>query len=469
VHFKSVEEALQELAYTAISGSSSGHTIQEDGIGLTARTNLNFVGDGFEVWDDAGNDATIVSGTASSDDIGTDDVTIKQLGSPTWTTQTHFNNLFGCVGRATGGIITDAGSGTVNITAGTGFIKATDDDTAELMSFDWSESLGIEIPNGGIGFIGVKYNAGSPEVDSREDQDWDYDTEFPLGSVINLNEVLYILNNPWWVTDGITNLIEKSIALGGYLVRDNFVGGLMLGVTGTRNPTMTAGTVWGRLNEFEMDAIDYSVTGTFHSYWFESDGTIHETTGTSQYSITQWNDIDNDQLDTIGNNQYAVWWVFLNVTNNELAFMYPYATYSNAASAEAEELPSHYPGDWYLEGLIIGRIIIQQGEDAPVEVQSAFTTQFTPAQAADHGNLAGLADDDHVQYLLADGTRALAGAWDMGDQALTNVNIDSSTIDIVDAGDYYAATTVEGALQEVGAAVMVGNFVALATMEWMQL
>jgi len=48
---------------TGTSGGG-GHTIQEDGVGQTQRTNLNFVGDGFEVWDDAGNDATIVSGTA---------------------------------------------------------------------------------------------------------------------------------------------------------------------------------------------------------------------------------------------------------------------------------------------------------------------------------------------------------------------------------------------------------------------
>ena len=48
--------------------------------------------------------------------------------------------------------------------------------------------------------------------------------------------------------------------------------------------------------------------------------------------------------------------------------------------------------------------------------------------AIDHGSIAGLADDDHTQYLLAAGTRALAGAWDMGSQALTNVNIDSGTI-----------------------------------------
>ncbi len=52
-----------------------------------------------------------------------------------------------------------------------------------------------------------------------------------------------------------------------------------------------------------------------------------------------------------------------------------------------------------------------------------------------HSDLAVLGADDHVQYLLADGSRALGGAWDMGNQALTNVNIDSGAIEgsIVDA------------------------------------
>jgi hypothetical protein len=34
--------------------------------------------------------------------------------------------------------------------------------------------------------------------------------------------------------------------------------------------------------------------------------------------------------------------------------------------------------------------------------------------SVDHGSLGGLADDDHTQYLLADGTRALAGDWTTG-------------------------------------------------------
>lgn len=35
-------------------------------------------------------------------------------------------------------------------------------------------------------------------------------------------------------------------------------------------------------------------------------------------------------------------------------------------------------------------------------------------RAVDHGSLTGLGDDDHTQYLLAAGTRALTGDWDIG-------------------------------------------------------
>jgi len=37
----------------------------------------------------------------------------------------------------------------------------------------------------------------------------------------------------------------------------------------------------------------------------------------------------------------------------------------------------------------------------------------------DHGSLAGLGDDDHTQYLLAAGTRALTGNWDVGAFTIT--------------------------------------------------
>lgn len=42
-------------------GAGAGHTIEDEGTPLTARTNLNFVGAGVAATDDAGNDATIVT------------------------------------------------------------------------------------------------------------------------------------------------------------------------------------------------------------------------------------------------------------------------------------------------------------------------------------------------------------------------------------------------------------------------
>jgi hypothetical protein len=42
-------------------GSSVGHTIEDEGVPLAQRTNLNFVGAGVTVTDDAGNDATVVT------------------------------------------------------------------------------------------------------------------------------------------------------------------------------------------------------------------------------------------------------------------------------------------------------------------------------------------------------------------------------------------------------------------------
>ncbi|KKM07292.1 hypothetical protein LCGC14_1735440, partial [marine sediment metagenome] len=53
------------------------------------------------------------------------------------------------------------------------------------------------------------------------------------------------------------------------------------------------------------------------------------------------------------------------------------------------------------------------------------------AAAQEHGNLAGLGDDDHTQYLLIDGTRAMSGNLDLG----ANGIVGSGDIDIKPSGD----------------------------------
>jgi len=68
----------------------------------------------------------------------------------------------------------------------------------------------------------------------------------------------------------------------------------------------------------------------------------------------------------------------------------------------------------------------------------------TFAATLDHGALQGLGDDDHTQYLLVDGTRAMSGDLDMGANSITNVNL----VDGVDVSAH-ASRHVSGGADEI--------------------
>lgn len=323
-------------------------------------------------------------------------------------------------GRLTGGEIVNNAGTEIIVTAGTGLARIADDDISQVKYIAWVNSSPINVPTDSIMYFGIDYNSGTPIVINTTDYtEFDLDTQFPLGSVINQKDELYILNNPWWIGDGLTNVIERFQSQG-WLVRDENMGGLILGVTGTRNPTLTGGVLWSRLVEHTIPAFDSSSGDTFDMYYRDGVGGYNEMADLTQYNITKWDD-GSGTLQTIGNNQYAVIWVWINVASQKISLIYPQMTYPSSASAEAEQVPSTFPSMWYKGGVIAGRIIIKQGQDAPVQVQSAFTQVFTAAQAADHGNLAGLTDDDHTQYLLANGSRALSGNLNMNGYKITKV------------------------------------------------
>ena len=370
--------------------------VNESGDEMTGPLNVSNNITGYNI--DAKGDLQVkginLSSTTLDHTSGSDLIGIPVLNGASYTSMHEAHNLFNSAGRITGGNISEGVGNTINISGGTGFIKATDNDTAELMSFDWVKVGGLTVPINTIMYYGIKYNAGTPVIfNTTSEANFDLDTSFPLGQVINQNGELYILNNPWWVGDGITNIIERFGSFG-HCVRDEEVGGLIISVTGTRNLAMTGGTIWCRLNENAILGFDSSVTGTFDAYYRDGAGGYAEFNGQTQYNITHWDD-GTGILDTISNNQYAVLWVWVNTASGKPSVIYPQATYPSSAGAEAESIPSTFPSMWYKGGLIIGRIIIQEGDDTPVLTQTIFTSTFTAALAADHGNLAGLTDDDH--------------------------------------------------------------------------
>lgn len=322
-------------------------------------------------------------------------VLVARIGSPTYTTLQHYVNLSQSSGRISGGALSDAGGATINVAAGTGWLRVADDDVSDLKFFDWAASNGNAIPAGTVRYVGVEYNAGSPQVVIKTTDTWNEDTEFQLGEVFNESGALHIINNPFWVGDSITNIIQRFDAIQ-HVARDNSFGGLSLGETGTRNVTVTAGHIWSRLNDFHFDAFNSSTGGTFDRYYRDGAGGFTREAAQTQWPNTQYDD-GSGVLVTMTNNRYANLWFYAE-TDGDVVMLYGQAQYTSASAAEVESPPTLIPGRLTSSGLLIGRIIFQKSSATATTVSSAFTTVFNPAAASDHNLLSNLQGGAAAEY-----------------------------------------------------------------------
>jgi len=309
----------------------------------------------------------------------------------------YLNSNLVSAGLVSGGAITDAGGGNIDVALGTGYVKATDSDTGATALYPFATSLGNAIPAWTIRYVGVEYNAGTPQVVIKATDSWTGTTEFPLGNVVNEGGTLHINNNP---QQGV-NVDEATIHRlyeASPLQRADRLGGLILGETGTRNVTVSAGELYDRLNEFLISAIDTSGADTFDMYL----GAVPNVTAQSQWDNANYN---NGGVKTaLTSNRYANLWFYVEADGG-LVGVYGTAQYTSVAEAEAEAPPSTIPLRVESHGKLIGKITFQEGGSSAESISSVFDTVFPTTLAADHGNLSGLLDDDHTQYVLADASR----------------------------------------------------------------
>lgn len=96
--------------------------------------------------------------------------------------------------------------------------------------------------------------------------------------------------------------------------------------------------------------------------------------------------------------------------------------------------------------------------DANGQLDSSFINEG----AIDHGNLTGLLDDDHTQYILVDGTRAFTGDVDAGSNNVINVADSLSSSHAVNRGELdaaIAALNIDSVEYTAGTAISAGDAV----------
>lgn len=304
-------------------------------------------------------------------------------------------------GHDDGGVISDGGGGTViDISAGDGALREANTLYAEIHPVGWPIRTGVAIALDQRIFFGVRWNAGVPDVIDKASDTWNFNDEFPLGEAFRDTTGLHITNDPLRAGDAVTHTsqrFEETFPL----ARDIKNGGLILGETGTRNITLSAGKLWGGLNDFVIAAIDTSISGSFDGYFRDGGGGFNVNASLTQWPNTQFDD-GSGTLATMTNNRFANLFFYLGA-DGDIVFVYGRDEFTSSSSASEEPPPTDLPPR--LQGThtrLIARLRFEEGAATADLIESVFDILFTTSSGGvtDHGALAGLLDDDHPQYIL---------------------------------------------------------------------
>ena len=324
------------------------------------------------------------------------DENMARVAGSTFSTYQHMQDIFHSSGHSSGGVITDAGGNTIDVTAGTGFIRATDDVLAEIKFFDWGASLALSVPLDTTRYIIVEWNAGTPQVVVRTVDDTDRTTDFLLGACVNEGGTIHIHEAPHSVGDHANQMIQRTHETAG-VQRDSHTGGLIIGETGTRNISMTTGAIWDRLRRKTIAALDTSITGSFDAFYRDGIGGWTKVATQTTWNNTQWDDGDGG-LATHATNKYGVQWFYLEV-DGHVIMVYGRGTYNNQALAETEAAPSNTPPRISTGGILLGRVVYQESAASALSVDTAFQTTFSITAGTAHGDLSGVTSDQHHAQL----------------------------------------------------------------------
>jgi len=368
-------------------------------------------------------------------------VQMLKIGSPTYSTVEDMQTIIHSCGWISGGVISADANG-IDVTAGEGVIRDANARTGLIYWVTWSAVADQTGPaSGSTKYVGVEYNAGTPQIIIKDTYSWNFYDEFPLGSVTYDGNDWHVQNTPFEIGDH-AGLMVRQMTETMTWARDNFNGGLVIGDVGANNDlTLTAGALWYGLTRKTFSAVDTSAAGTFDAYYHV--GGTWTTSTLSAWPATQYD--DGTDLVTMTNNRYANLWFYLDVSKDRLNMLYGTNEYVTIAQAENESAPGTVPPTIEEHGRLLGRFIFQESNTSADEVNSVWDTTFSIAGVTDHGSLAGLADDDHTQYLLASGARAATFLSTGGLDATGSVS--SAT---VSTASVYAATQVSTALALVG-------------------
>jgi pectin methylesterase-like acyl-CoA thioesterase len=248
-----------------------------------------------------------------------------------------------------------------------------------------------------------------------------------LGRVItNSTGISYIEKTPFKIHH-LPMLLSKTLrhAFGPVYVEGNLVT-----ETGTRQLHVTSGHY--HFAEHKFGPVGGNPITFDTLYKSSTAGQWVKTTGVTTVSNSQYDNLSGT-LVTIPAGKFAKHLlVVLGGPSEQWILIYAQDIYDTAQEAIDAGLPAIpewmgvYSSFAKVAGIIVGSSETNLNtitDERPKASFSASSIAGGGAGITNHGALSGLGDDDHTQYLLSAGTRAMSGSLDMGGNSITNVNL----------------------------------------------
>jgi hypothetical protein len=314
---------------------------------------------------------------------------VARIAGSTYYSIQHLQDVFHSAGHTSGGNFTVNGDGTIDVSAGTGLIRATNDDLAELLFTDWSAVASLALVDQDVNYIYVEYNAGSPQVISTTTKRNDYQTNIFLGTVyrdgLDLHETEETRIR---VSDHAALMVRRMNDVNLFA----HVSGGGLSEPASRKLRIEAVTFWVGLNKISLNAFDTNASDTFRTYYRDGAGDWIETVSQTLVSNTQYDD-GSGTLATLTDGKYGVHYVYRGI-DGDTYVIYGQGDY---ALNEAEGIGSLDSTPFHFEGhaTYYGKLIIAKNGSVFTDIKSAFSDELTIL--VDHDDLLNNGTNTHAQ------------------------------------------------------------------------
>ncbi|GAI46378.1 unnamed protein product, partial [marine sediment metagenome] len=262
----------------------------------------------------------------------------------------------------TGGLITAhaPADGTVDISAGTGFIKTTDSAVGDTKSFDWVAQDSLVLVDNDTNYIYVDYDPVTETVTIQATTDRttiDGRTEFTLGRVYRDGNDVHIAVSGMSIADHIHDNHERLVLVRGF---ERASGGVIAEI-GVRNLQASEGVFFLGANKVKTTAQDTTVGGgdTFTVWYRDGAGGWSHDTGETQIDNANYDADDVLGPQPLTANRYGVFWVLIHY-DSDLQLVYGQGDYT-LANAENAALPATLPEEVTEFSALAAKIIIQKG------------------------------------------------------------------------------------------------------------